>query len=125
MKNKTSGVCAGMLALGLVGLGAPASYAKGHLAVKEAVSGSDTATSAGTSSTSAASESSPADLRQRIDALKAELAELNTQLAAEKDERSAAPAAEVPPLFLTHCLLFPPPELLLLRKRNRVRCPWL
>ena len=33
--------------------------------------------------------------------------------------------AEARPLFLTQCLLFPPPALLLLRKPNRVRCPWL
>ena len=96
MKNKTFGVCAGILALGLVGLGAPASYAKGRLAGNEAASGSDTATSSGTSSTSAAAESSPADLRQRIDALKAELAELNTELAAASEEAPAAPA-DVPP----------------------------
>ena len=96
MKNKTFGVCAGMLALGLVGLGAPASYAKGRLAVNEAVSGSDTATSSGTSSASAAAESSPADLRQRIDALKAELAALNTELAAAKDGDSTTAGAEAP-----------------------------
>ena len=42
------------------------------------------------------SASSPADLRQRIDALKAELADLNTELAAETDADSGSSAAHAP-----------------------------
>jgi hypothetical protein len=90
MKNKTYGVCLGLLALGLVGLGAPASRAESRLAAGESAGGSETAA---TSATSSPTASSPADLRQRIDALKAELADLNTELAAAKDGDSATPAA--------------------------------
>ena len=92
--KKTYGVCAGILALGLVGLGAPASHARGRLAANEA-GGSEATTSAAASSTSATAESTPADLKQRIEALKAQLAELNTELAATKDEAPAA-TADVP-----------------------------
>lgn len=91
--KKTYGVCAGILALGLVGLGAPASHARGRLAANEA-GGSEATTSAAASSTSATAESTPADLKQRIEALKAQLAELNTELAA-KDEAPAA-TSDVP-----------------------------
>jgi hypothetical protein len=84
MKN-TFGVCAGLLALGMVGLGAPATRAQGRLAAGGAGGGSETATSSGASSTSTATGSSAADLRQRIDALKAELADLNTELESAKD----------------------------------------
>jgi hypothetical protein len=86
---KTYGVCAGLLALGLVGLGAPASRAESRLTAGEAGGGSETAATSTASSSSATTASSPADLRQRIDALKAELADLNTELAAEKDGDSA------------------------------------
>jgi hypothetical protein len=92
--KKTYGVCAGILALGLVGLGAPASHARGRLAANEA-GGNEATTSAAASSTSATAESTPADLKQRIEALKAQLAELNTELAATKDEAPAA-TADVP-----------------------------
>ncbi len=91
--NKTYGVCLGLLALGLVGLGAPASQAKSRLAADEAGSSSEAATTSTASPSSSSAASSAADLRQRIDALKAELADLNTELAAEKDADSAAPAA--------------------------------
>jgi hypothetical protein len=90
---KTYGVCAGLLALGLVGLGAPASRAGSRLAAGEAGGGSETAATSTASSTSTPTASSPADLRQRIDALKAELADLNTELAAEKDGDTATSAA--------------------------------
>jgi len=90
--NKTYGVCLGMLALGLVGLGAPASRAESRLAG----AGSETPATSAASATTAPSASSPEDLRQRIDALKAELADLNTELAADKDAETAAPAADVP-----------------------------
>src|SRR4029077_2473920 len=96
MKNKTYGVCAGLLAIGLVGIGAPASRAESRLAAGETGGGSETATTSAASPSSSSTASSPADLRQRIDALKAELADLNTQLAAEKDHEPAAPAADVP-----------------------------
>ena len=42
MTNKTYGVCVGLLALGLVGLGAPASHAASRLAAGEAGGGSET-----------------------------------------------------------------------------------
>ena len=90
---KTYGVCAGLLALGLVGLGAPASRAGSRLAAGEAGGGSETAATSTASSTSTPTASSPADLRQRIDALNAELADLNKELAAEKDGDSATSAA--------------------------------
>jgi hypothetical protein len=93
---KTYGVCAGLLALGLVGLGAPASRAGSRLAAGEAGGGSETAATSTASTSSAPTASSPADLRQRIDALKAELADLNTELAAEKDGDAATPAATPP-----------------------------
>jgi len=90
---KTYGVCAGLLALGLVGLGAPASRAGSRLAAGEAGGGSETAATSTASSSSTPTASSPADLRQRIDALKAELADLNTELAAEKDGDPATSVA--------------------------------
>jgi putative OmpL-like beta-barrel porin-2 len=89
---KTYGVCAGLLALGLVGFGAPASRAGSRLAAGEAGGGSETAATSAASSSSTPTASSPADLRQRIDALKAELADLNTELAAEKDGDTATSA---------------------------------
>src|SRR3984957_9439855 len=90
MMNKTFGVCFGLLALGLVGLGAPASHAKNRLVAGEESSGSEPAT---TSATSTPEASNPADLRKRIDALKGELADLNKELDAEKDGDSATSAA--------------------------------
>jgi hypothetical protein len=87
--KKTYGVCLGLLALGLVGLGAPASRAGSRLA-------GETPETSAASSTTTPSASSPEDLRQRIEALKAELADLNTELAASKDTEAAAPAADVP-----------------------------
>ena len=93
MKNKTFGVCLGMLALGLVGLGAPASHARGRLKADEAGGGGETATTSAANSSSSPAASSASDLQQRIDALKAELADLNTQLTATKDGDSATPAA--------------------------------
>ncbi len=92
MKNKTFGVCLGMLALGLVGLGAPASHARGRLTADEAGGGSEAATTSTANSSSSPTPSSASDLQQRIDALKAELADLNTQLAATKDGDSATSA---------------------------------
>jgi hypothetical protein len=94
--NKTYGVCLGMLALGLVGLGAPASRAASRLAADESAGGSETATTTAASSSSAPAASSPADLRQRIDALKAELADLNTQLAADTNQDQGTPAPATP-----------------------------
>jgi hypothetical protein len=91
--NKTYGVCLGLLALGLVGLGAPASHAKSRLAADEAGSNSEAATTSTASPSSSSAASSAADLRQRIDALKAELADLNTELAATKDGDESTSAA--------------------------------
>jgi hypothetical protein len=96
MKNKTYGVFLGLLALGLAGLGAPASHARGRLAAGGSGAGSETEATSAASSSTTSTASSPADLRQRIDALKAELADLNAELAAEKDKDAAAPAADVP-----------------------------
>ena len=92
MKNKTYGVCLGLLALGLAGLGAPASHARAFSGRRAGEGGETEAASAASSSTTPTA-SNPADLRQRIDALKAELADLNTELAAEKDQEPAASAA--------------------------------
>jgi len=93
MKNKTFGVCLGLLALGLAGIGAPASHARGLLTADEAGGGSETSATSTANTSSSPTTSSASDLQQRIDALKAELADLNTQLAATKDGDSAAPAA--------------------------------
>ncbi len=112
--TKTFGVCLGLLALGLVGIGAPASHAAGRLAADEAGGGNESSATSAANSTSSATASSPEDLRQRIDALKAELAELNSQLetassadvatpapqdqgAAPASAPAAAPAAQTPP----------------------------
>ena len=93
--NKTFGVCLGMLALGLVGPGAPAVHAKGRLAAGETAGGSEAASTAEWSTTAAA-ESKTLDLQQRIDALKAELADLSSQLAAKKDAEPAEPSDSTP-----------------------------
>jgi hypothetical protein len=95
MMNKTYGVCICLSALGLVGLGAPASQAKSRLAAGEPAGGSETTTTSAASSSSSPTASSTSDLKQRIDALKAELADLNTELAAAKDGDSA-PSATAP-----------------------------
>ena len=91
--NKTYGVCLGILVLGLVGLGAPASHAK---SLAGETTGSETSTASATTSSTAAG-STPAELRRRIDSLKAELADLNTQLASgETGSEMTASEAEVP-----------------------------
>jgi hypothetical protein len=92
--NKTYGVCAGLLILGLVGIGAPASHAR-NLPAGETAGASETpAATSTTSTTSAASEASAADLRQRIEALKAQLADLNTELAATTTDAPAPSATQ-------------------------------
>jgi hypothetical protein len=96
MKNKTLGVCLGLFVLGVVGVGAPSSFAKSRLAAGEPGGGAEPATTSDTSSSSTPETSNATDLRQRIDALKSELADLNAQLAAGKDQETAAPAADVP-----------------------------
>jgi|SRR5579872_928001 len=83
---KTYGVRVALLAFGLVGLGVPASHAKGLPAAGEP----ETNAVSTTSTSTAAAAPTPADLQQRIDALKAELADLNSQLAASKDEGTAS-----------------------------------
>ncbi|HEV2522309.1 MAG TPA: outer membrane beta-barrel protein [Candidatus Acidoferrales bacterium] len=82
--------------MGLAIFCTPASHAKGRLAGDEAGSGSEANAAGETSAPSTSAASSPADLRERIDALKAELAKLNDELAAKKDEEPAASAAEAP-----------------------------
>lgn len=94
MTNKTFGVCFGLFALGLLGIGAPASHAKGRLVADEAAGASEPATTSTASPSSSSAAPSEADLRQRIDALKAELADLNTELAVAKDGDSATSTAE-------------------------------
>jgi hypothetical protein len=64
------------------------------LTADEAGGGSETTTTNAANSSSSPTPSSASDLQQRIDALKAELADLNKELASEKDP--AAPAADVP-----------------------------
>jgi hypothetical protein len=82
-----------MLAMALWIVGAPAARAQSRMAA----SGGGGATETNTTVAAAApAASSPADLRQRIEALKAGLADLNTVLAAEKDQAPAASATEVP-----------------------------
>ena len=93
--QKTWGVRLGLLALGLVGLGAPTSRAESRLTAGEAGSSSETNATSAAGSPSSPTASTPADLRQRIDALKAELADLNAELASAKDPDAAA-AADTP-----------------------------
>lgn len=91
--KKTYGVCIGLLALGLAGVGAPASHARARLAAGESAGETET-TATSASSTTSAAEASSADLRQRIEALKAQLAELNSELASEDNQPAAAAPAE-------------------------------
>ena len=79
--------------MGLAVLGAPASRAQSKMSAGEAGGGSEPSTTSATSAPAAAAAPSPEDLRQRIDALKAELADLNAELATEAP---ATPAASVP-----------------------------
>ncbi len=92
--KKIYGVCFGMLAMGLATLGAPAGRAQSRLGAGGAGGGSETTATSAESSSSSAASSSPADLRQRIDLLKAELADLNSELATAKDPEPAASAAQ-------------------------------
>jgi hypothetical protein len=98
--NKTYGVCLGLLALGLVGFGAPASRAASRLAAEESAGGSETATTSTTNSSASASTSGSADLRQPTDATKSELADLDKSAASAadgpQDQGSPAPAAQAP-----------------------------
>ena len=98
--NKTYGVCLGLLALGLVGFGAPASRAASRLAADESAGGGETATTSTTNSSASASTSGPADLRQPTDATKSELADLDKSAASAadgpQDQGSPAPAAQAP-----------------------------
>jgi hypothetical protein len=91
---KTFGVGLGILALGLVGLGAPSSYAK-SLAAGEATGNETPTASATTSSTSA--EATPTELRERIESLKAQLSDLNAELDAKNDTAAAPEAAAQDP----------------------------
>jgi hypothetical protein len=89
--KKTYGVCVGMLAMGLAVLGAPVSRAAG-----EPGSAAETSASIPASSTSSTAAPSAADLRERIEALKAELAGLNTALAdvaSDNQDQGGAPPA--------------------------------
>jgi hypothetical protein len=89
--NKTYGVCLGLLALGLVGLGTPAAHARGSLATGGAVSDSDAAVTA-TASTATASSHSDSVLVAENDG--------NDTAAATADapqDPTPAPAATTPP----------------------------
>ena len=87
--KKTYGVCVGMLAMGLAVLGAPVSRAAG-----EPGSSAETSASIPASSTSSTAAPSAADLRMGIEALKAELAGLNTALVdVSSDDQGGAPPA--------------------------------
>jgi hypothetical protein len=88
--KKTFGVCAGILAMGIAILIAPATRAQARSAADEAGGGSESTPTTATAPASLPATSSSADLRQRIEALKAELAELNSQLAADKEQDAAA-----------------------------------
>jgi putative OmpL-like beta-barrel porin-2 len=88
MKN-TFGVCLGLLAMGLSIAGAPMARAQNRMAAN----GPSGATETSATTASAPAASSSADLHQRIDALKAELDDLNKELAAEKDGDPATSAA--------------------------------
>jgi putative OmpL-like beta-barrel porin-2 len=88
MKN-TFGVCLGLLAMGLSIVGAPMARAQNRMAAN----GPSGATETSATTARAPAASSPADLHQRIDALKAELADLDKELAAEKDGDPATSAA--------------------------------
>src|SRR5260370_28954312 len=90
IKNKNIGVCLGILALALGIVGAQAAQAQSLMAASGTGGATETSTPSGSATPAS---SSPADLRQRIDALKAELADLNTQLAAAKDGDSPTSAA--------------------------------
>jgi hypothetical protein len=88
--KKKYGVCFGILAMGLAIVGTPMARAQSRMAAGGTGGATETSN---TATTATPATSSPADLRQRIDALKAELADLNTELAAAKDGDSATPAA--------------------------------
>ena len=62
--KKTYGVCMALLALGLAGVGAPASHAKGRLAADDAAGGDVATTAAASSSSSANASIPPADVPQ-------------------------------------------------------------
>ncbi|HVA95537.1 MAG TPA: outer membrane beta-barrel protein [Candidatus Dormibacteraeota bacterium] len=89
--KKTYGVSIGLLAMGLAVLGAPVSKAQSRMAASESSGGSEPLMASAESVPATPGASSPEDLQKRIDALKAELADLNTELATET---STTPAAE-------------------------------
>jgi hypothetical protein len=82
-----------MLAMALGIVGAPAARAQSRMAASGG--GGATETNA-TAAAAAPATSSPADLRQRIDALKVELADLNKELAADKNDEDTATLAATP-----------------------------
>ena len=94
--KKTFGVCAGILAMGIAIFVAPVTRAQARAAAGEPGSGSESTPTAATAPASSPATSSSSDLRQRIEALKAELAELNSELAAEKNSEPGASADVAP-----------------------------
>jgi hypothetical protein len=79
--------------MGLAVIGAPVSRAQSRMAAGESSGGSETSATSAVSSSTAPAAASPEDLKKRIEALKAELADLNTELATEAP---ATPAAADP-----------------------------
>jgi hypothetical protein len=80
MTNKTYGVCIGLFALGLLGVGAPASHARSRLATGVLVGGDESVETSATSSLD-----SPADV-----------ADPDTELASKKSQEPPAPPSDVP-----------------------------
>ena len=76
--------------MGLAVIGAPVSRAQSRMAAGESSGGSEASATSAVSAPAAPAASSPEDLQKRIDALKAELADLNAELATGA---SATPAA--------------------------------
>jgi hypothetical protein len=85
MTNKTFGVCVGLFALSLLGMGAPASQARGRLAAGESAGASEAVETTSTSSSESAAVSSPA-----------EALDPDTELASKKSQEPAAPPTEAP-----------------------------
>ncbi len=95
--KKTYGVYLGMLAMGLAVIGAPVSRAQSRMAAGESSGGSEASATTAVSATASPAASSPEDLQKRIDALKAELADLNAELATEAPATPAAADGEQGP----------------------------
>ena len=94
--TKAYGVCLCILVLVLAFAGTPSVSAQSRLEANGARGASVASAASSASASPAPAASSPADLQQRIDALKVELAELNRELAAEKDSKPVGSAGVTP-----------------------------